>query len=88
MAKKYMRKIKAENSSRKILDLEDLEQCTIICFSDPFFKIGIHFKQGQIIFHCSSNASFANLKANSSQGRFAVFLYRNCLEIIQNKKTC
>ena len=40
MAKKYMRKVKAENSSQKILDLDDLEQCTIICFSDNFLKLG------------------------------------------------
>ena len=39
----------------KTVDLENLEQCSIICFSD---------------------ASFPNLKGNSSQGGF-IFLYRN-----------
>ena len=40
----------------KIADPENLEQCSIICFSDD---------------------SFANLKGNSSQGGFIIFLYRN-----------
>ena len=55
-ANKYIRKAKSKNVSLKIVDLENLEQCSIICFSD---------------------ASFANLKGNASQGGFIIFLYRN-----------
>ena len=55
-ANKYLRKSKSESALIKIVDLENLEQCSIICFSDT---------------------SFANLKRNSSQGGFIIFLYRD-----------
>ena len=55
-ANKYISKVKSESSSIKIINLENLEHCSLVCFSD---------------------ASFANLKGNSSQGGFIIFLYRS-----------
>ena len=36
-ANKYRRKPKSESALIKIVDLENLEQCSIICFSDASF---------------------------------------------------
>ena len=55
-ANKYVRKVKSESSSIKIVNLENLENCSLVYFSD---------------------ASFANLKGNSSRGGFIIFLYRS-----------
>ena len=53
---RYICKAKSKSALIRLVDLENLEQCSIICFSD---------------------ASFANLKGNSSQGGYIVFLYRD-----------
>ena len=48
--------MKSESLSLKIVDVEDIDLCTIVCFSD---------------------ASFANLKDNSSQSGYVIFLFKN-----------
>ena len=55
-ANKNIRKLKSECLSLKIVDVEDIDLCTIVCFSD---------------------ASFANIKDNSSQSGYIIFLYKN-----------
>ena len=48
--------MKSESLSLKIVDVEDIDLCTIVCFSD---------------------ACFANLKDNSSQSGYIIFLFKN-----------
>ena len=48
--------MKSESLSLKIVDVEDIDLCNIVCFSD---------------------ASFANLKDNSSQSGYIIFLFKN-----------
>ena len=55
-ANKNIRKMKPECLSLKIVDVEDIDLCTIVCFSD---------------------SSFVNLKDNSFQSGYTIFLYKN-----------
>ena len=55
-ANKNIPNLKSEYLSLKVVDVEDIDLCTIVCFSD---------------------GSFANLKDNSSQSGYIIFLYKN-----------